>query len=298
MSKLERLGMECLPRKICAVPLFEGGSSSAVDLVPKQWMTEVGHMHSYLMSPSGFEHKLKVADCAVSAYHLIMGNGSFCVRTGCGKHRHPLSVNRMPADRHIHPAARVTKAAIHKRVILTGYAVIFKLLRERSVRLIVFRTDKQSRGILVYTVNYARAHNAADARERAATMIEQCIHERPRLVSGGGMDHHTLGLVYNYNVVILVDHVKRDILCDRLIFGGDLFDEVKGITRPDLIFFVGQLVFLADKYYTSLIYRPRYRISRFAESGGEKGIKALALVRRLNGQTHLSSPSIPLRYQE
>ena len=80
------------------------------------------------------------------------------------------------------------------------------------VRGIVFRNDQKPRGVLVYTVDYSGAHNAADAGKGGAAMCKQCIHKCAVRVSGCGVHHEPRRFVYDDYVAVLEYYVKGNIL--------------------------------------------------------------------------------------
>ena len=80
------------------------------------------------------------------------------------------------------------------------------------MRKVVFRGDQQAGGILVDAVDDAGALFPADAGERVPAVPQQRVDQRPVRMPGGGMDDEAAGLVDHDHVVILENHVQRDLL--------------------------------------------------------------------------------------
>ena len=51
-------------------------------------------------------------------------------------------------------------------------------------------------------------------------MIEQSVNERAGVVARSGMHDHSRRLVYDYYVIVLVNHVERNIFGESIVFLG------------------------------------------------------------------------------
>ncbi len=91
-----------------------------------------------------------------------------------------------------------------------------KLLAERCMRRVVFGNDQQARGSLVEAVHDAGTLDAADAGEARAAMGDERVDQGSAGMSGGRVHDDVGRLVDDDNVGILVDHIERDGLGDRL----------------------------------------------------------------------------------
>ncbi len=86
------------------------------------------------------------------------------------------------------------------------------------MRHVILGDDDQPAGFLVEPVHNSRAQLAAHIRQFAEAM-QQRVDQRPAIafVLGGacsGVHHHSRWLVDDSQVVIFIDDVERDVLCD------------------------------------------------------------------------------------
>ena len=108
-------------------------------------------------------------------------------------------------------SGRVRRAADH-REIAPLEVVRGELRRQPLVRRVGLGDDQQPRGVLVDPVHDARPEPPADARQRAAAMVQQRVHQRPVGRARRRMHHQPGGLVDDDEVGVLVDDVERDRL--------------------------------------------------------------------------------------
>src|ERR1019366_10438446 len=95
---------------------------------------------------------------------------------------------------------------------------------------IVLRDDDQAAGFFVETVNDAGPKVSADFREGLEAM-KQSVHQRAAIASvfrraGASMHHHACGLYDDGEVLVLIDHIERNVFGYRpqrwrLIFADD-----------------------------------------------------------------------------
>ena len=91
-------------------------------------------------------------------------------------------------------------------------AVYAHLLAKGLVRRIVFGNDQKTAGVLIDTVDDARADGPANAGQLSRAMVEQRIDQRAVRVAGSRVNDHSLGLIDDKQVVVLIDDIQRDIL--------------------------------------------------------------------------------------
>ena len=81
---------------------------------------------------------------------------------------------------------------------------------------IVFRRDDEAGGVPVDPVHNARPQGSAHAGERIPAVVEQSVDQRPVGMARRRMDHQPLGLVHHKDVPVLIDHIQRDVLGNRV----------------------------------------------------------------------------------
>ena len=84
---------------------------------------------------------------------------------------------------------------------------------------IIFTDQKCTGGILVDTVDNSRTENTVDAGKRSLTVIKHSIDQRAGVMTGGRMHYHSLWLVHDEQIVVLIEDVERNIFR----FGGKFF---------------------------------------------------------------------------
>jgi len=106
--------------------------------------------------------------------------------------------------------------------------MIGELQRQMPVGDIVFGDDHHASRILVQPMHDPWTANAPDAGKAAAAMMDQCIDQRAGPIAGGGMNDQPGGLGDDDDIVVLVEHVQRNILAQRRrvfrLGQGDLVD--------------------------------------------------------------------------
>jgi len=122
---------------------------------------------------------------------------------------HALAVRWVPGDGGADFAGVARGSAADNRMVNLLHAPLGELFREREVRFVIFGDDEAATGFLVEPVDDAGPRHAADAAQRAAAVIQQGVDERMFLVSGGGMDDESGGLVQHEQRFILEQNVER-----------------------------------------------------------------------------------------
>ena len=109
------------------------------------------------------------------------------------------------------------------------------------MRKIVLCANEKPRRVLVYPMHDTRAHNASDARKRIFAVEEKRVDQRTALVTGCGMDDHARRLVYNYNIGVLVNDIKRNILSRNVNAFGLGDQHFNGVPFLDNAAFIGAI---------------------------------------------------------
>ena len=208
-----------------------GAESAAIDLVAHDRMADRGQMDPNLVGPAGFQpagHKARhrrlgffwlsgLADPSGSRptrkalQHLPMGDRLAAALA----HRHAVAGFWVAVDRLVEDAVGAIGRAPNEGEIaplerFVGLAMIGELRRQRLVRAVVLRHHHDAGGVLVEAMDDAGAALAADAGKAVAAMGDQRIDQGAGPVAGGGMHDEIAGFVDDDDVVVLVNHAKRD----------------------------------------------------------------------------------------
>ena len=87
-----------------------------------------------------------------------------------------------------------------------------QLLRKRLMRLVILTDHEQPRRVHIDAMHDARTHHSVDRAELRTTVIHHRIHEGPLRMPRRRMHDHTLRLIHDQHILILVDDVERDVL--------------------------------------------------------------------------------------
>ena len=195
------------------------------------------HVDANLMSAAGFEVAVDqrgecggVRRLVKTFQHFVMRNGLvgvLIVRTLDGASG---PVASGAAERRVDGADQLARAAPDDRLVgafqRRGAAVVGELLGQMAMGDIVLSDDHDAGGVLVQPVDDAGSAYAADAGEAVAAMMDQRVDQRARPVAGGGVNHEAGRLGDDDDVVVLVEHIERNVFAlRRRVFGfgqGDL----------------------------------------------------------------------------
>ena len=206
MEKAQARGVETLARQT------QHGLLIAVHGVPQNGMADISQMDPDLVGTARLQSAAQVGDTGIPGQHLPMGDGG----TSLGHHRHLLAVAAAAADRGVYGAAVLPEVPHRQTLIGTGQRMIRQLGRQCQMGGVVFGGDDQAAGVPVDAVDDAGTLLAADAGEGVPAMVQQGVDQRAVRVARRRMHHHAHGLIHHDDVLILVDHVQRDILRDGL----------------------------------------------------------------------------------
>ena len=90
--------------------------------------------------------------------------------------------------------------------------MLFYLLRKFLMRGIVLCHDKETAGVLVYTVDDAGPYLAVYTGERTFAVEQERVYKRAVRISRRRMNHHTLRLVYDEQIIVLIKDIERYVL--------------------------------------------------------------------------------------
>ena len=118
----------------------------------------------------------------------------------------------MPANRRVHSPAVLPQVPDHHRLICPCQTVVLKLCGQCLVRSIILCRNNQSAGIPVNAVNNPRPQSAPYPAQALPAVVEQGVDQGPVRVPRRGVDHHPHRLIDHDDVLVLIDHIQRDIL--------------------------------------------------------------------------------------
>ena len=97
--------------------------------------------------------------------------------------------------------------------------MILQLLGKIAVCSVVFTYQKSTCGILVNAVDDSWPHNTVNAGQVPLAMVHNGIYQSSAGMSVGGMNNHSLWLIYYQYVLILIQNVQRDIFRKNIRLG-------------------------------------------------------------------------------
>ena len=202
VDKTQLTGVQTLPCKAFARAL------ASIHHIPKKGMADAFHVHSDLMCAPGFKHAAYVGKLLISGNYLIMRYGRAGILC-CD--RHTLSVCAVAPYRSIDRSGVSPYAPIDDSFIRAREAVIRQLRGEALMRKVIFCGDYQAGRVHIYTVHDPGAALTAYSGEAVSAVPEQRVDKCAIAVAGGGVYDHASGLVDDYQIIVFIDHIKRDI---------------------------------------------------------------------------------------
>ena len=290
-DKLLRAGVDELqPHGVEALALeTRHGLFRAVDRVAQDRVANMGHVDADLVGAARFQAAADVGEPAQVLQHLPVGHGGAAVE----HHSHFFSVAAAAADGGVHGAGKLPESARADGFVGPGQGVVGKLGGEEKMGRVVFGSDDQARGVPVDAVDDAGPLFPAHAGKAVAAVAQQGVDQRAVAVARGGVDHHARGLVDHDHVLVLIDHVQRDVLGQQgAVRGlgqgdGDLLSarELIVLGRP----------FPVDQHRAALDELLGSGSAHALQRGGEEAVDAPAGVLRAGAQhrrgAHGASPS-------
>ena len=77
--------------------------------------------------------------------------------------------------------------------------------------IIILTYKKCTCGILIDSVDDTRTQDTIDSRQIILTMKHNSIYQCSGSMSGAGMNHHSLWLIYDKYIIIFIKNIQRDI---------------------------------------------------------------------------------------
>ena len=162
------------------------------------------HVHPYLMSATGFQHKIDQAQALCLRQHPIVGHRPLTVR----RHNAAHLLGLLPTDGRIHPALR-----LRWRSQQDGLIGLMKIVGHCRCGIAVFGNQHRAAGVAVQSVERTvhQVHTqpvAVDSKD-----VCQCV----RRVSAGLVAGHIRRFVENQQVLILIHHRDLAIGADKML---------------------------------------------------------------------------------
>ena len=123
-----------------------------------------------------------------------------------------LAVGRRAGERRVDRAFARLRDSVDDREIAPVDRMGGELLGQALVRDVGLCDDQQPRRILVDPVDDAGPGDAADARQRAAAMVEQRVDQRSVEIAGRRMNDQARRLVDDQQMLVLEDDLQRNVL--------------------------------------------------------------------------------------
>ncbi len=196
-------------------------SRSGVDRITNDGMTDLAQMDADLMGAPGRDDDGEERD---ARERLRVNDARYGRSSASGPRRDPFALNRIASDGQV-DCPSGAHSAPHERHVSFVHFTVAELTRQRGVGPVVFRNHHQARCAAVESMDDTRAKGAADAAQ-IVYVVEQCVDERTRGMTGGGVNHHTRWLVDNEKVGVVVHDV--DIQSFGLGSGGDRRRDFEG----------------------------------------------------------------------
>jgi hypothetical protein len=210
------------PLEVSDGPEVPGNATvhAAVERVADDWVADRAEVHANLMRAARMDRDSGQRQPAADRFRFDNArDGLSASPRTC---RHFLPVDRIAADRCVDTTAGLDDTPHERRVFLLDLAVA-ELIGERFVGPIVLGDDHQPGSAAIQAVHNPGSPLPADSAQ-VGNVVEQRVHECPRLVTSGRMHHHPGRLVHDDEIAILVDDAQRQCLrCgDRLDRCGNL----------------------------------------------------------------------------
>ena len=179
-----------------------------IDRVPADGMPNIRHVHPDLMGPPGLQTAPDMGEPLKPLQYLPVGHRI----PPPVRHGHLLPIRTMPANRRVHSPAVLPQVPDHHRLICPCQTVVLKLCGQCLVRSIILCRNDQAAGVPVDAVDDAGAQRAPHAAEAPPAVVEQGVDQGPVRVPRRRVDHHPHRLIDHDDVLVLIDHIQRDIL--------------------------------------------------------------------------------------
>src|SRR5690606_1866045 len=128
------------------------------------------------------------------------------------EYQHDLSVSNIAADMAGNGPYRRIRCTPYQGCVKPPCGTSEELPGQPVVSVLVLGHNQQSRCVLVNAVHQPRTNLSRPEERQVPEVIHQGVHECARVVPIGRMNHHSCGLVNNYQVIIFINNRDGNIL--------------------------------------------------------------------------------------
>ena len=210
--------------------------STTIALISKQRMADVLHVGADLMGASCFQPTLYERGIAIALQHLIVGDGRLAdVATG-RVNSHTLTVAHITTDITFYTPGILSEVAPHKCLIRAVGIVIEELGTQFSLGIGCLRHHQQTTGIFIDAMYESHTGIVGVVAGQVAQVPGNGIDQRTVEVTHARVYHQSGRFVDHHQLVVLVDHIQRNILRLYLrIVVRTVEHQRDDITRPNLV---------------------------------------------------------------
>lgn len=187
--------------------LRHAATSTGIDDIADDGMTESGEMDSQLMGPSGLRHQSHVRRLSALGNHFVLRHR----RPSPTADRHAFAMHGISADRRIERSSFLAKSSPDQGDVALVNLAATKLSRQIGQCTGVLRNDDDTGSILVQAVDQPRSQRI-EPGQRASPTVKQRADQRPSPVASSRMNDQPGGLVDHKQRLILMENFERDAL--------------------------------------------------------------------------------------
>ena len=156
-----------------------------------------------------------------------------CRLATCLDDGHALAVAGIAPDGAGDLSGRRKHASPDKSGVPPGYAAGRQRGRQPDMGVIRLGDDHQTAGVLVETMNDARAGLSSDAGKGVSAVGKQRVDEGSAGMTGAGMDHESGRLVDDKQMLVLMNDDERNVLANQGRLGRPWHLKNKAVPRFD-----------------------------------------------------------------
>ena len=170
-------------------------------------MTYARHMNANLVGTAGLKLAFDISVIPESLQNPVMRDSASAVWCFCA---HFLPVCRITSDRRVHCTCIFFQIAEDNGVIPACNMMFFELVCKDLMGPVILADEERTCRVHIDPVDNPRAENTVNSGKAAAAVIENRIYQRMAVMPGRRVYDHSLRLIYNKDVLILIQDVQRD----------------------------------------------------------------------------------------
>ena len=132
-----------------------------------------------------------------------------------------------------HPTVRLDDSPHQGEIHLFDFP-LFELIGKGPMGHLSFCHKNQARGVLVQPVDDPRPFYPADASKIRA-MVQQCVHQRSREMTGRRMNHHSGWLIDDHHAIVFIHDIQGNGFCGKVQRSGFRDTDLDDISRLYLV---------------------------------------------------------------